>query len=671
MPLSKPSDSPRHQAVFAPLQVGPLTLANRLMALPVYTGYAYPDGMVSPMLVKHYARLGQSGVSVVVAANAAVAADGIGSTYNLRADHDRFIPGLARLAAAIKAGGAIACLQLNHTGRYAKTTHPLMPSRLDSDNLAFNINALKDFMNFFPFDKRFGLTRYFLKLFNSWKQPMTGTEHQRIIQAFAHAARRAHQAGFDMIELHGANGYLLCQYLSPATNRHSDGGLKTLEQRAAIPTAIIRAVKMSLPEDVPVGYRLTLDEWVPGGIELPEALAWAQMLEIEGIAYLSATAGTYSAIFSGRRLKQMTRPAFLKDAVSRLSEKVAIATVISGRVTALPLADKLIRSGACTLIGLGRSLRADADWVKKARGENRRKIAVCNNCHDCLRRVILDQGFNCLQWPRMKREAVDLRHKMLSRSYNGLWIVADKEDVHYLQTALPELLPVRKHLPASHTVIVVDQGNAAPLSPAERDAFLDWGRRLLAHRGYAEDALRQVEWRITSTVENDLQTLIETHHYGFIVLCRRPQELWRQRLLYRNRGRASVFVGPGGRRRKILVPVDLSPGSALALKFIGRLYAAPSFTFQFIHVLDGPAAPVEKRWQELKTLAGLPPEAELTFTPATGPVADTLLIQVRKGGYGCIIMGKRGQSGIKRLLLGSVSARLLRGLTDQTLILID
>ena len=671
MPLSTRLDSCRYQTVLTPLQMGSLTLANRLMALPIYTGYAHPGGMVSPLLIKHYSRLGQSGVAVVVAANAAVAADGVGSTYNLRVDHDRFLPGLTRLAAAIKADGALACLQLNHTGRYAKTARPLMPSRLDSDNLAFNINALKEFMNFFPFDRRFGLTRYFLKLFNSWKQPMTEDDHQRIIRQFADAARRARQAGFDLIELHGANGYLLCQYLSSATNRSSDGGLKTLPQRTAVPIAIIRAVKKALPVDFPVGYRLILDEWVPGGIELSEALVWAKMLENEGIAYLSATAGTYSAIFSDRRLKQMIRPAFLKEPVAALSNTVSIATVISGRVSTLALADKLIRSGVCTLIGLGRSLRADANWVTKALGNDRSKIVACNNCHDCLRRVILDQGFNCLQWPRMKQEAVDLRQKMLSRSYNGLWIITDRQDIDRLKTALPELLPVRRLLPADHTICFGRRNNAEALSTAEKEAFLDWGRNLLKQRGYKENTLHRIDRQVATAMENDIQLLIETNHFGFIILCRRQQEPWRRRLLYKNRGRASVFIGSGGRRRKVLAPVDLSPGSALALKFIGRLYAAPEFSFDFIHILNGPPDSVEKRWQELKTLTGLPSETELTFIPTSGSVVEALLAHVRKGNYGCVIMGKRGQSGIKRLLLGSVSAGLLRGLRDQTLILID
>ena len=133
---------------------------------------------------------------MVIVANAAVAPDGVVSNYNLRVDRDEFIPGLAKLARAIKQSGALACLQLNHAGRFAKTNQPLLPSPLDSSNLSFNLASLKDFMNFFPLEKRFGLTRYFLNQVNTWRQGMTAQDQERIIASFGESAFRAYQAGF-------------------------------------------------------------------------------------------------------------------------------------------------------------------------------------------------------------------------------------------------------------------------------------------------------------------------------------------------------------------------------------------------------------------------------------------------------------------------------------------
>ena len=118
---TEPKNEIESQTIFSPFRLGFQQLTNRLVALPVYTGYAYPDGRVSPQLIDHYTKLAQSGVAMVVVANAAISSDGITSTYNLRVDRDEYIPGLARLAKAIRQNGVIACLQLNHAGRFAKT----------------------------------------------------------------------------------------------------------------------------------------------------------------------------------------------------------------------------------------------------------------------------------------------------------------------------------------------------------------------------------------------------------------------------------------------------------------------------------------------------------------------------------------------------------------------
>jgi len=155
----KTKDFPGSPFLFSSLKLGPHTLRNRVVALPVHTGFAHPDGRASDWMIKFYTRIAAKAAMVVVA-NAAVSPDGTVSRFNLRADRDDYIPGLARLASAIQSQGALACLQLNHAGRFAKTPKPLLPSPIIADNLAFNRESLKEFMEFFPFDKRFGLPRY-------------------------------------------------------------------------------------------------------------------------------------------------------------------------------------------------------------------------------------------------------------------------------------------------------------------------------------------------------------------------------------------------------------------------------------------------------------------------------------------------------------------------------
>ncbi|MBF0469698.1 MAG: NADH:flavin oxidoreductase [Desulfamplus sp.] len=356
-----------YSSLFTPLNIGKYEIKNRLVALPVHTGFAYTDGSTSSWMVDFYSRIAASGVGMVVVANAAVSHDGVVSRFNLRADKDQFIPGLSKLADAIKQKGAVACIQLNHAGRFARTERPLLPSPMTSANLSFNVESLKGFMEFFPFEKRFGLTRYVIEKIKTWRDPMTSYDTERVINDFASAAFRAYLAGFDMVELHGANGYLLCQYLSFFTNQIKSGFGGDFSRRMAFPLAVIRKVKKRLPKDMPLGFRIILREWVPGGIDLSESLVFASILENEGIAYLSASVGTYNSILSPAVLKKMSRIAYLEPDMAKLTARVNIPTIISGRVTTPLCADKLVTEGISDFIGLGRPIRTDPQWVTKAK----------------------------------------------------------------------------------------------------------------------------------------------------------------------------------------------------------------------------------------------------------------------------------------------------------------
>lgn len=660
-------------ALFSPFRLGPYPLKNRLVALPVYTGYAYPDGRVSPQLIDHYTKLARSGVAMVVVANAAVAADGVTSTYNLRVDRDEYIPGLARLARAIKQHDAIACLQLNHAGRFAKTENPLLPSPTDSSNLAFNIEALKDFMNFFPLEKRFRLTRFFLKQAHKWRHGITAEDMNRIIANFGQAAVRACAAGFDVIELHGANGYLLCGFLSPFTNKFHDRFGGSFQNRTAFPIAVLREVKRRLAADFPIGFRLILREWVPGGIDLPEAVAFARLLEKEGIAYLSGTVGSFNSIFFKDVIKKMAQPAYLRKDMAKLSKEVGIATMISGRIIKPSLANRLLQESAADLIGLGRPLRVDLNWVKKARTQHP-KIIPCMNCNWCLKRVVLEQGFSCRRWPRLIQQRTDLNHQLLARNYKGLWVVANRNDLALFKNGLPVFLPSgRRHpVPISPTIFFLQTINDHGISNQDREAFLKWSRETLTGCGFGDGQIQHVVKLPKENSDKEVHAEIMRGNYGVVLIGRNRHQPWRERLLYKERGKVIALLGASERQNQILVPVDLSENTLLVLMFLRQLYIdRPEFKLNFLHVLTGPKKSAEHRWKQQKKIIELDEDLELQCTAREGEISNTILQCVRSGNYGTIVMGKRGRSGIKRWLLGSVSAGVLRGLTEQSLFLVD
>lgn len=664
----------RFPALFSPFQVGPCRLENRLVALPVFTGYAHLDGEVSALMIEHYTRLADSGVAMVVVANAAVTSDGVISAHNLRVDRDEFIPGLMRLAGAIKRRGALGCLQLNHAGRFAKTDKPLLPSATDGSNLAFNVNSLKNFMNFFPLEKRFNLTRYFIKQLAAWRRAMSEEDRERIIAGFGEAAVRACEAGFDMIELHGANGYLLCQFLSSFTNKGQSGFGVDFRSRTAFPLAVVREVKRRVPNHYPVGFRLLLREWVPEGIDLPEALNWAKLLEKEGIAYLSATVGTYNSMFASTAMKQMTRPGYLRADMIKLNKSVSVPTIVSGRVIKPSLAEKLIKEKVADLVGLGRPIRVDMDWVKKAAANREREIKKCINCNLCLKGVVLGLGFNCQRWSKLSQERTDLERKLLVRMYKGLWVLADKQDIPLLKASLPALLPEKRSTPIAiePTVLFLQSDENGDFPQPVRDDFLDWSRNLLGRFGYEDGCLNASVKVVRETFDKEVHEEIERGHHGVILLGHNRAQAWRERVLYKERGKVVAFIGSSTRQNEVLVPVDLSSTTLLVLRFICQTFVGkPGCNLYFVHILTGRAGTAEQRWEALKKIVGWDEDFRLQLIPSKKDVTAQLVSKIKEDKIGTIVMGKRGLTGMKRWLLGSVSAGVLRGLTDESIFLID
>jgi len=649
-----------------PLSLGGLNLKNRLVALPLFTGYAHPSGRVSRLQIDHYARLARSGPAMVVVGNVAVSEEGAASRHNLRLDRDDLISGLAELAGAIKEAGALACLQLNHAGRLAMTRQPLLPSPYKALKPAFEAASLEAMMNAFPFERRFGMTRRLMAQLASSQQGMSPRKIQEVISQFGLAAARAAEAGFDLVELHGATGYLLTQFLSAYTNQNREGFGGSFTARATFPLAVLAEVQRRLPPGFPVGFRILLREWVPEGIDLEEAIKWARLLDRQGIAYLSATAGTYNSLFLPRVRRLTIRPGYLRQDTATLKKQVRAPVIISGRVLNPDLALEILQAGEADLIGLARSVLADPGWIGKIGRQE--KVRACLDCYGCLKRVALDRGLACVLWPHLDREKVDLEHRFLSRGFQGLWVAAGPKDLEVLQAALPRLLP-RK--PLHPTLLLLNNPGEDVFGPA-REEFLTWCRGLFQTRGLDGEALTCLERTLAGAPDREVRERVEEGDHGVILIPRRRGESWRERVAYQLRSKVIGLIGSHPGQDRVLAPVDLSASTLLMLKGVSHSLAGkPGLTIDYVHLLEGPAGEIKRRWEEAGRLLGWEEEPRLTLLPSRGNVAQELLAIIAQGGYGTVVMGKRGRSRIKRWLLGSVSAGVLRGLKDQTLILVD
>jgi 2,4-dienoyl-CoA reductase (NADPH2) len=361
--------------LFSPLRINRAVFKNRIMMTPLYLGYANPDGTVSSLLLDHYREMAASGAAVIVVEHTGVDPSGLGAPYMLRIDDARFIPGLSSLARAIQAEGALAFLQLNHTGRYAYTPERLAPSPVKTGDVV--------------------------------PQEMTQKEIAQVVRAFAAGAGRAREAGFDGVEIHGGTGYLIVQFLSPRTNHRTDQYGGTLQNRMRFPLEVVDAVLKEAGQDYPVGYRFLADEWLPDGLHPEETAVYARELGNRRVAYLSVMAGTYDAFVLPEYQQREKEEAYMAHFASEIKKAVSGTPVVTaGRIQSPETAERILQEDTADLIGLARVLLADPLWPQKARGTASGPIVACEPaCSLCMQRTMKGKPAFCSQWDKARREA--------------------------------------------------------------------------------------------------------------------------------------------------------------------------------------------------------------------------------------------------------------------------
>jgi 2,4-dienoyl-CoA reductase (NADPH2) len=364
--------------LFTPFRIGQLQLKNRLVSLPMYLAYPDPDHQVNDLVLDYYAEMATSGVGMVVVENTTVEPRGLGNPRTLMTadEHkdDRFVPGLARLAARIQGCGAKAVLQIHHAGRYAKRPDRLAPSAVPT--------------------------------WGAVPKAMDQTDIETTIAAFAAGAARAKQAGFDAVELHGGTGYLLPQFLSLRTNLRLDAYGGDSERRMRFPLDVVSAVRAAVGDDYPVGYRFIADEYVPGGLTLADTQPFAKRLAQHGVAYLSVMAGCYDSFALPNYVADDRNQAFMVPFAHAIKQVVPhIPVIAAGRMQAPATAESALRDGKADLVGLGRVLFADPLWPRKACGEIAEAINPCQpSCTLCTRRIVEQKPAYCARWDEERRQ---------------------------------------------------------------------------------------------------------------------------------------------------------------------------------------------------------------------------------------------------------------------------
>lgn len=368
--------------LFSSYQLGGIRLKNRITMAPLFLGYAKADGSASDLIIDHYGEMARSGAAMIVVENVSVHASGMGHPFVLRLDNDTFIPGIAKIAAAIHREGSSAVMQINHAGRYAYASDQrLAPSALKTGDVI--------------------------------PKEMTGGEIEAIAQAYADAAGRVRQAGFDGVEIHGGTGYLLVQFLSARTNSRKDEYGGSLENRMRFPLKVADLVREKVGKDYLVGYRFLADEWLPSGLHTGETAILAKELQARKLEYLSVMAGTYDSFFLPEYLEQEKHEAYMAHFAGEIKKTVPdMAVITAGRISSPQTAEKILQEKSADLIGLARVLFADPQWPKKAAGTINAPINTCApSCTVCLNRVMQGKPAFCAKWDKKRREQFLAIHK--------------------------------------------------------------------------------------------------------------------------------------------------------------------------------------------------------------------------------------------------------------------
>lgn len=347
-----------------PLEVKRLHLGNRLVMAPLVTGLAEAH-TPSEAQLDWYARHARSGVGLVIVESTAIAPDALNVPRMLGLWEDAQIPGLAALARAIHAQGVPTVLQIVHSG--AKSLRGADAGPLDA-----------------PSDVPLAP--------GPRPRPMAEAAIERAIAAFAASARRAREAGFDGVEIHGAHYYLISEFLSPRTNRREDHWGGSREGRIRLALEVVRAVRRTVGPDFSILFRLHAQEAVEGGLTTGEALLDAKDLEAAGVDLLdlSGIGHAEEKVIGGRSFLS-TRSALppsapagaFAPAAGRIRAALRIPVIAVGKLAEPGLAQRALDLGQADLVALGRALIADQEVPRKLLEGRDGEIRRCRECLAC------------------------------------------------------------------------------------------------------------------------------------------------------------------------------------------------------------------------------------------------------------------------------------------------
>jgi 2,4-dienoyl-CoA reductase-like NADH-dependent reductase (Old Yellow Enzyme family)/thioredoxin reductase len=346
--------------LFETANIGKLRVKNRLIMLPMGTGYASISGEVTQRTIDHYVQRAKGGVGVITVGNVSPVSPN--AINQLSLDTDWMLMGHYELVEKVHAHGAKITAQINYAGKQKY------------------LDAIR------PGEKLFSsspvATKFLGKVYPTPKA-LNKKEIYQFIDKFVNTAERAKRVGYDMVELHGSHGYFINQFMSPFMNKRIDEFGGSLENRMRFPLELIKAMRNAVGPDFPIGFRISAVEFVPGGITLEESTIIAQMLEAAGVDYISVSAGVFETII--KFIDLMRDPEGWKEYIwETIKKSIKIPVVGGGGLRHPDFCERLLVENKADFIGLARPFLADPEWPQKAQEGRIEDIRMCISCNECL-----------------------------------------------------------------------------------------------------------------------------------------------------------------------------------------------------------------------------------------------------------------------------------------------
>lgn len=342
--------------LFAPLQVGNMEVRNRIVMLPVTTGYSEADETIGDRFINFFAERAKGGVGLIIIPFAPVPG---GSPLEPGLFEDRFIPGAHRLTAAIHSYGAKVAAQLTV-----------------SYHVVFN-NGIPEVV---------GPSPIMNKMMRVIPREMTVGEIHYLVDEYGKSAKRAREGGFEAVEILVGGGYLLNRFLSPISNQREDEYGGSLEKRMRIILELIKSIKLNVGNDFPISVRLNIDEQMEGGHTVEESKFVAQALVKAGIDLINVYTGWHESPVP--TIAPSLPPGAFAHLAEKIKSSVSIPVIAANRINSPIIAEKILRDRKADLVGMARALIADPELPNKAREGRVDEITPCIACSNCLTQIV-------------------------------------------------------------------------------------------------------------------------------------------------------------------------------------------------------------------------------------------------------------------------------------------